>query len=128
MKNKENNPDQDSTRTLNDDQIVTERKVPRRSFLATAGTLMAGATAIVAGARATSLVAFPQDQTTPDQQKPADPDSQKPADPDSQKPADPDSQKPADPDSQKPADPDSQKPADPDQQKPPDPNKQKSRG
>src|SRR5690348_320406 len=128
MKSKEDNTDQNSTRTLNDDQILTERKVPRRSFLATAGTLMAGATAIVAGARATSLVAFPQNQTNPDQQKPADPDQQKPADPDSQKPADPDQQKPADPDSQKPADPDQQKPADPDQQKPPDPNKQKPRG
>ncbi|HEX5411129.1 MAG TPA: hypothetical protein VFZ27_04640 [Terriglobia bacterium] len=123
MKNKEDNADKDSVRTLNDDQMVTERKVPRRSFLAMAGTLMAGATAIVAGGRAATLAAFPQDQTNPDQQKPADPDSQKPADPDQQKPADPDSQKPADPDQQKPADPDQRKPSDPDQEKPPDPEK-----
>ncbi|HET9177055.1 MAG TPA: hypothetical protein VFQ24_01720 [Terriglobia bacterium] len=125
MKNKKDNADQDSIRTLHDDQIVTERKLPRRSFLATAGTLMAGATAIVTGARAATLVAFPQGQGDPGQQKPGDPDSQKPSDPDSKKPSDPDSKKPSDPDSQKPADPDQQKPADPDSQKPADPDQQK---
>ncbi len=39
----------ESPRTLTDDQIVTERKLPRRSFLSAAGTLLAGgAVAIVA--------------------------------------------------------------------------------
>lgn len=45
--------DQKTSRTLKDDQIITERRLPRRSFLATAGTLLAGgAVAIVAGSRA----------------------------------------------------------------------------
>ena len=44
---------QESPGTLTDDQIVTERKLPRRSFLSAAGTLLAGgAVAIVAGGRA----------------------------------------------------------------------------
>ena len=39
--------------TLTDDQIVTERKLPRRSFLTAAGTLLAGgAVAMVAVGRA----------------------------------------------------------------------------
>ena len=42
----------ESPRTLTDDQIVTERKLPRRSFLSAAGTLLAGgAVAIVAAGR-----------------------------------------------------------------------------
>jgi hypothetical protein len=41
------------SRTLTDDQIVTEKKLPRRSFLSAAGTLLAGgAVAIVAAGRA----------------------------------------------------------------------------
>ena len=44
---------QEQTQTLTDGQIVTERKVPRRSFLTVAGTLLAGgALAITAAARA----------------------------------------------------------------------------
>ncbi|HEV2352453.1 MAG TPA: hypothetical protein VG028_21665 [Terriglobia bacterium] len=39
--------------TLTNDQIITERKLPRRSFLTAAGTLLAGgAAALVAGSRA----------------------------------------------------------------------------
>jgi hypothetical protein len=46
---------QESTRTIADDQIVTERKLPRRSFLTAAGTVLAGgALAIVSGTRATA--------------------------------------------------------------------------
>jgi hypothetical protein len=74
----EKNPeevDQDSSRTLTDDQIVTERKTPRRSFLAVAGTFVAGAAAIVAGTRARNLFASPQDD--PDKKKTSDPDKKK---------------------------------------------------
>src|SRR5215472_17182073 len=43
------------TQTITDEQIVTERKVARRSFLTVAGTLLAGgALAIASGARAAS--------------------------------------------------------------------------
>ncbi len=97
----------ESLQTIADDQIVTERKLPRRSFLGTTGALLAGAAGIVAGVRASNI----QDsgQNDPDK-KPADPDKKKSGDPD-KKSADPD-KKPADPD-KKPADPD-KKPADPD--------------
>src|SRR2546427_10577599 len=45
----------ESPRTLTDDQIVTERKLPRRSFLSAAGTLFAGgAVGIVAAGRASA--------------------------------------------------------------------------
>ena len=45
----------ESPRTLTDDQIVTERKLPRRSFLSAAGTLLAGGTlAIVAAGRSSA--------------------------------------------------------------------------
>lgn len=44
---------QESPRTLTDKEMVTERRVPRRSFLTAAGTLLAGgALAIVSGRRA----------------------------------------------------------------------------
>ena len=44
---------QESSRTLSDKEMVTVRKVPRRSFLTAAGTLLAGgALAIVSGRRA----------------------------------------------------------------------------
>ena len=106
-------PDLEPLRTVTDDQIVTERKVRRRSFLSATGAVLAGAAGIVSGVRASGLQNSPQ--SDPDK-KPADPDK-KPADPD-KKPADPD-KKPADPD-KKPADPD-KKPADPDK-KPADPD------
>lgn len=111
----------DPLRTVTDDQIVTERTLPRRSFLSRTGALLAGATGIVSGIRASGLGYSAQDD--PDK-KPADPDKRpddahkKPADTD-KKPADPD-KRPADPD-KRPADPD-KKPADPDK-KPADPDK-----
>jgi hypothetical protein len=44
---------QESPRNLTDEQIVTERKLPRRSFLTATGTLLAGgALAILSGSRA----------------------------------------------------------------------------
>jgi hypothetical protein len=44
---------QEPARTLTDGEIVTERKLPRRSFLTAAGTVLAGgALAIVSGTRA----------------------------------------------------------------------------
>jgi len=44
---------QESPRTLTDEEMVTERRVARRSFLSAAGTLLAGgALAIVSGRRA----------------------------------------------------------------------------
>jgi hypothetical protein len=44
---------QEPPRNLTDEQIVTERKLPRRSFLTAAGTLLAGgALAMVSGSRA----------------------------------------------------------------------------
>lgn len=106
--------DLEPIRTITDDQIVTERKLPRRSFLSRSGALLAGATGIVSGLKASGFHHSAQDD--PDK-KPADPDK-KPADPD-RKPADPD-KKPADRD-KKPADPD-KKPADPDK-KPDDPHR-----
>jgi hypothetical protein len=84
---------QKALRTLTDDQIVTERKLPRRSFLTVAGAFVAGATAIVAGTRATSILASPQDD--PDKKKEAsDPDKKKEASaPDKKAASDPDKKK-----------------------------------
>lgn len=65
--------------TVTDEQIVTERKFPRRSFLAATGTLLAGAVAIASGVRASAQ------QADPDKKKPADPDTadkKKASDPD----------------------------------------------
>jgi outer membrane biosynthesis protein TonB len=107
-------PDLEPLHTVTDDEMVTERRLARRSFLSSTGVLLAGATGIVSGLQASGLPHLAQDD--PDK-KPADPDK-KPADPD-KKPADPD-KKPADPD-KKPADPD-KKPTDPDK-KPADPDK-----
>jgi hypothetical protein len=73
--------------SLNDEQITSERKIRRRSFLASTGALLVGAAA-VAGMRATA-----QDtsaQSAPEA-KPADPDAKKAsgetkgADPDAKK-------------------------------------------
>ena len=35
-------PNQQGARTLKDDEIITERKLSRRSFVTVAGTLLAG--------------------------------------------------------------------------------------
>ena len=96
-KSDEKGLDRQPPQTLKDEQIVTEKVVPRRSFLAATGAvLMSGAAALVLGKTAGA-----QSQD-PDKPKPADPDKQKPEDPDKPKPADPDKQKPEDPDKPKP--------------------------
>lgn len=107
---------QESSQTLTDEQIVTERKMPRRSFLTAAGALLVGAAALASGVRAVA-----QQGSDPDSKKATDPDSKdkkKGSDPDSKKTtktksSDPDSKtkkKGSDPDSKKKAsDPDSKK-------------------
>lgn len=80
---------QESSQTLTDEQIVTERKMPRRSFLAGAGALLVGAAAL-----ASSVRALAQQGTDPDKKKASDPDSKakkKGSDPDKKKASDPDS-------------------------------------
>ncbi len=113
---------QESSQTLTDEQIVTERKMPRRSFLTAAGALLVGAAALASGVRAVA-----QQGSDPDSKKAADPDTKdkkKGSDPDSKKrkktaanTADPDSKAAADADSKdrkKSSDPDSKsKTADP---------------
>ena len=70
--------------TLTDDQIVTERKLPRRSFLTAAGTILAGGAAmLVAGTRAAAQDAAKADD--PDAKKASDPDAKKAGDPDAKK-------------------------------------------
>jgi hypothetical protein len=68
---------QQPSRTVTDDQIVTERKTARRSFLTATGAVLAAAAAIVTGARAEP------------QEKAGDPDAKKEA----KKSADPDAKK-----------------------------------
>src|SRR5512140_3872801 len=55
-------PNPQSAHTLKDDEIITERKLSRRSFVTVAGTLLAGGAAfLVAGSAASA-----QDQTEKD--------------------------------------------------------------
>ncbi len=61
---------QESSQTLSDEQIVSERKMPRRSFLTAAGALLIGASALASGVRAMA-----QQGSDPDSKKAADPDS-----------------------------------------------------
>lgn len=61
---------QESSQTLTDAQIVSERKMPRRSFLTAAGALLIGASALASGVRAMA-----QQGSDPDSKKAADPDS-----------------------------------------------------
>ena len=118
---------QESSQTLTDEQIVTERKMPRRSFLTAAGALLVGAAALASGVRAVA-----QQGSDPDSKKAADADTKdkkKGSDPDSNKKrkktaanaADPDSKAAADADSKdrkKSSDPDSKsKTADPQSKK-----------
>ena len=118
-------------RSLSDEQIVTEKSLPRRSFLAATGSvLFAGAAALVLGR---TSVAQPQDpdkpkQDDPDKPRRDDPDKPRPQDdPDKPRPQDPDKARPQDPDKprdpDKSRDPDKARPSDPD--KPPDPDKNK---
>lgn len=67
-----------SPQTVTDDQIVTERRLPRRSFLSATGAVLTGAVAIVSGLRAAP-------QADPDQKKASDPDQKKASDPDQKK-------------------------------------------
>lgn len=110
---------QESSQTLMDEQIVTERKMPRRSFLTAAGALLVGAAALASGVRAVA-----QQGSDPDSKKAADPDSKdkkrkktaaNTADPQSKAAADADSKdrkKSSDPDSKgKPVDPQSKRAA-----------------
>lgn len=113
---------------LTDDEIVTERKLPRRSFLGATGALLTGATGMVLGKTASEL--HSAEQNDPDK-RPVDPDK-KPEDPnrkeddphrkpeDRRKKDDDDHKRRDDPD-KRPADPD-RRPADPN--KPPDPHRQ----
>ena len=78
------NPDLNKQdRSLSDDQIVTERVLPRRSFLSKSGLLLAGAAGIVSGARAMAQQddpsKRPDDQRKPDDKSKPD-DARKPDD------------------------------------------------
>jgi hypothetical protein len=103
---------EEALRSLTDEQIVTERKIPRRSFLTTAGVFMGGAAAIVAGTRATTLLASPQND--PDKKKASDPDKKKASTTGTKKASDPDKKKASDPDKKKGGAPASTKATDPD--------------
>ena len=119
----ENGVNPTSPQTITDEQIVTEKSLPRRSFLTTTGAvLVGGAAALVLGTN-TNMMGQSQD---PDKAKPQDPDKTKPQDPDKAKAHDPDKAKAHDPDKAKAQDPDKPKTHDPDKaQTPPDPDKPK---
>lgn len=123
---------QKETQPLADDQIITERKLPRRSFLALAGTIAAGTLAVFSATTGSA-----QQQQDPDKakEKPSDPDKEKSkaSDPDKAK-----TSKASDPDKtkkktkkttkSKASDPDKAKSSDPDKTKKPassDPDKGK---
>lgn len=87
---------QEPSGTVTDDQIVTERKMPRRSFLAATGAFLAGAAVIASSVRA----AAQETTSDPDKKKGSDPDKKKKkgkgwhkkkgSDPDKKKGSDPD--------------------------------------
>lgn len=113
-----------SARTLTDEQIVTEKTVPRRSFLARTGAvLFGGATALLLGRTAGAQAQDPDKPRTPDPDKPQDPDKPRRQDPDKPRPQDPDKPRQYDPDKPRPQDPDKPRSGDPDKPKPPDPDK-----
>lgn len=66
----------ESLRTLRDEEIITERNLPRRSFLSTSGALLAGIAGMVSGAHAMAQddpKKRPDDAPKPDdQRKPED--------------------------------------------------------
>jgi hypothetical protein len=111
----------ETLQTVTDDEIVTERVLPRRSFLRSTGAVLAGAAGLVAGVRAAGAANSGRDDP-----KPAPPPDAPPPDPDKKR-EDPDKRerdrekRREDPDKpgdrKRPADPD-KRPADPD--KPPD--------
>jgi len=110
--------DLESRRSISDDEIVTERKLVRRSFLSKTGAVLAGAAGVVVGARA-----WARNSAQDPDKRPADPDK-RPEDPD-KRPEDrkPEDRKPEDrkPEDRKPEDRD-KRPADPDK-RPADPDK-----
>lgn len=77
---------------LADDQIVTERKIGRRSFLGATGALLIGAAALVSGVRADARGLQAADPDAKDK-KAADPDKKKGAHPGEKKGGDPDKKK-----------------------------------
>jgi hypothetical protein len=128
MRETEKGINNQSLQTLRDDQIVTEKAVPRRSFLtATGAILVGGAAALVFGRTAIAQSQDPDKPRNPDPDKPQDPN--KPQDPDKPRAQDPDKPRPQDPDQQdktRSQDPDQQdktKSQDPDKPKPSDPDK-----
>jgi hypothetical protein len=56
-------------KTVRDEQILTERKFPRRSFLTATGALLAGAVAIASGVRASAQQQKATDPDTKDKPK-----------------------------------------------------------
>ncbi|MGH9378003.1 MAG: hypothetical protein ACRD1I_04315 [Terriglobia bacterium] len=88
---------QEPSQTLADNQIVTERKLPRRSFLAATGAFLAGAAVVVSGVRAAAQEASDPDKKKGDSDKS---DKKKGSDPDKKrkKGSDPDKKKASDPD------------------------------
>src|SRR5215471_14966496 len=103
---------QKAPQTLTDDQIVTEKSLPRRSFLAaTSVALVGGAAALVLG---TNALGQSQD---PDKGNKQDPDKAKSQDPDKVKAQHPSKAKAHDPDKAKAQDPDKPKNQDPDKPK-----------
>src|SRR5215467_7430939 len=110
----ENGVNPTSPQTITDEEIVTEKSLPRRSFLTTTGAvLVGGAAALVLG---TNMMGQSQD---PDKAQAQDPDKTKAQDPDKAKAHDPDKQR--DPDKAKAQDPDKGKTQDPDKAKTQDP-------
>jgi hypothetical protein len=108
----------ESLPSLTDDQIVTERKVARRSFLASSGAVLAGAAGLVAGLRAATARTVSQDDPKPrpdDPPPPPPPDQPRPEDKERRR-DDPDKPRPEDKERRR-DDPDKPRPADP---KPPD--------
>ena len=107
-------------KTITDEQIVTEKSVPRRFFLtATGAVLVGGAAALVLGTRAIGQ------SEDPDKAKAQNPDKAKARDPDKAKAHDPDKAKTKRGDKTKNQDPDKAKTQDPDKAKVQDPDKPK---
>jgi len=119
------NTNEEPRRSLTDEHIVTEKNLPRRSFLAATGAvLVGGAAALVLGR---SSMAQTQD---PDKAKTAEPDKAKAQDPDKAKAGDPDKAKAGKAKGKgkskaKAADPDKAKAQDPDKAKSAEPSKSK---
>jgi hypothetical protein len=107
-------PNSNLSRTLTDDQIVTEKKVQRRSFLSATGIVLAGAAAIVSGVRATAGGLNADDKPRSDPDKPADK-KHDDRDKGDRKRDDRDRDKRPDDRDKRPVDPDKRKPGDPSQ-------------